>query len=76
MAAADVPADLAVALTGSPRASAAFATLSAQNRYALLFRLGAIRGDAARAKRMAQFVAMLERGETIHPQPRRPLSSA
>jgi uncharacterized protein YdeI (YjbR/CyaY-like superfamily) len=76
MAAAEAPADLAVALTGSPRASAAFAMLSAQNRYALLFRLGAIRGEAARAQRIAQFVAMLERGETIHPQARRPLSSA
>ena len=76
MAAAEVPADLAVAFSGSPRAAAAFATLSAQNRYALLFRLGAIRGEAARAKRIAQFVAMLEQGETIHPQARRPPASA
>ncbi len=76
MAAAEVPADLAVAVVGSPRAAATFATLSAQNRYALLFRLGAIRGKAARAERIAQFVATLERGETIRPQAPRPPASA
>jgi uncharacterized protein YdeI (YjbR/CyaY-like superfamily) len=76
MAAGEVPADLAAALTASPRAGAMFAALSAQNRYALTFRLGAISDQAARAKRIVRFVAMLERGETIHAQARRPPASA
>jgi uncharacterized protein YdeI (YjbR/CyaY-like superfamily) len=45
-----------------------FEILSSQNRYAILFRIhGAKRADT-RARRIAQFVDMLVRGETIHPQ--------
>jgi uncharacterized protein YdeI (YjbR/CyaY-like superfamily) len=64
----EVPADLAAALSGQPRAQAMFEILSSQNRYAILFRIhGAKRADT-RARRIAQFVDMLVRGETIHPQ--------
>lgn len=42
--------------------------LSAQNRFALAFRLHNLKIEAGREKKIADFIAMLERGETIHPQ--------
>ncbi len=72
-AAAELPADLAAAIAASPRAQAMFDALIAQNRYALIYRVSSARDPASRASRVAQFVAMLERGETIHPQKRRPV---
>ncbi|HEX3841054.1 MAG TPA: YdeI/OmpD-associated family protein [Acidimicrobiales bacterium] len=65
-----VPEDLAAELSTQPRAQAMFEILSSQNRYAILFRIhGAKRADT-RARRITQFVDMLARGETIHPQKR------
>lgn len=65
-ATAEVPADLQAAIDASPAAAAAFATLGRQNRFALLFRTqSAVRAET-RAKRIRQFVEMLERGETIY----------
>ena len=72
-AAAQLPADLAAAIAASPRAQAMFDALIAQNRYSLIHRVSSTRDPASRASRVAQFVAMLERGETIHPQKRRPV---
>ncbi|MFE9955529.1 YdeI family protein [Micromonospora sp. NPDC005299] len=71
-AAADVPADLAAALAGNPRARAVFEVLTAQNRYAVIYRLGTAKRAETRARRLAEFVDMLARGETPHPQKRRP----
>jgi uncharacterized protein YdeI (YjbR/CyaY-like superfamily) len=68
----EVPAELADALAREPRALAAFETLTSQNRYAILYRLQALKTAAAHARRIEQYVAMLARGETIHPQRRRP----
>jgi uncharacterized protein YdeI (YjbR/CyaY-like superfamily) len=64
----EVPADLEQALEADPRAQAAFAALSGQNRYAILYRLGTAKRPATRAARIDKFVAMLARGETIYPQ--------
>jgi uncharacterized protein YdeI (YjbR/CyaY-like superfamily) len=64
----EVPADLAAALGANPRATAMFAQLSRVNRYAILFRLGNLKRPETRARRIEQYVAMLARGETIHPQ--------
>lgn len=61
------PADLLAAIAASPKAQAAYDALSAQNRFALSFRTLAMKTDAGRSKRIAAFVAMLERGETIYP---------
>jgi len=44
------------------------ATLSAQNRFALAFRMHHVRTASGRRKKIAAFVEMLERGDTIHPQ--------
>ncbi|MCW5952705.1 MAG: YdeI/OmpD-associated family protein [Propionibacteriaceae bacterium] len=65
-----VPDDLAAALAASPSAAAAFERLSSQNRYAILFRLHHLKTAEARVRNIAKYVAMLEAGETIHPQSR------
>ncbi|MFT4263144.1 MAG: YdeI/OmpD-associated family protein [Nocardioides sp.] len=69
-ATAEMPVDLLAAIEADPAAAATYATLNAQNRYALYHRLTAIRTEAARARRIEAFVAMLARGETPHPQAR------
>ena len=66
----EVPADLAEALQATPAAQATFDRLSSRNRYAVLYRIGTVRRPETRARRIQEFVAMLARGETIHPQRR------
>ena len=66
-----VPDDLQSELDARPAARAFFSELSSQNRYAILHRLGEARRPETRARRLAKFMAMLEAGETIHPQKRR-----
>lgn len=63
---AEVPPDLAAALAACPEAKAFFATLKGANRYAILYRIEAVKKAATRARKIADFIAMLERGETIH----------
>jgi uncharacterized protein YdeI (YjbR/CyaY-like superfamily) len=65
-ASATVPADLQAALDASPAAAAFFSTLRGANRYAILYRVHDARRPETRAGRIARFVAMLERGETLH----------
>jgi uncharacterized protein YdeI (YjbR/CyaY-like superfamily) len=64
----EVPADLTVALDGEPQAKAMFERLSSQNRYAVLYRIHEAKRSDTRMRRIERFVAMLARGETIHPQ--------
>jgi len=61
-----VPPDLQDALNANPRAAKFFATLKGANRYAILYRIGSVKRPETRARKIAQYVAMLERGETIH----------
>ena len=61
-----VPDDLQRELDARPKARAFFAELSSQNRYAIIYRLNDARRPETRARRLAQFVAMLEAGEAIH----------
>jgi uncharacterized protein YdeI (YjbR/CyaY-like superfamily) len=70
-AASEVPDDLAHALAVEPKAAAMFALLTSQNRYAILYRLATAKRADTRARRLATFVDMLARGETIYPQRRR-----
>ncbi len=65
--ATDVPPDLQEALDASPAAAAFFTQLSSQNRFAILFRIGNVKRADTRARKIATFVEMLERGETVHP---------
>ena len=64
---ATVPDDLQQFLEKHPRAKKFFESLSSQNRYAILFRLGTAKRPETRAKRFAQFTEMLKKGETLHP---------
>ncbi|RNE67363.1 YdeI/OmpD-associated family protein [Cryobacterium tepidiphilum] len=65
---AEVPADLAEALAASPEAAELFARLDSANRYAIIFRIGNVKRAETRARKIADYVAMLARGETIHPR--------
>jgi uncharacterized protein YdeI (YjbR/CyaY-like superfamily) len=65
-----VPSDLAAALAAAPRAQEMFDILTSQNRYAILYRVTNAKRPETRARRIAQFVGMLARGETVHPQKR------
>ena len=67
-AAIEVPPDLTEALAAEPKAQAMFETLNSQNRYAILYRIATAKRADTRARRIGEFVAMLARGETIHPQ--------
>lgn len=64
---AQVPDDLRAALDAEPAAAAAFAHLDSRNRYAVLHRVQDARRPETRARRIATFVEMLTRGETLHP---------
>jgi len=63
-----IPEDLQAAIDAEPKAKAMLTKLSAQNRFALAFRTHNMKTEAGRTKKIAAFVAMLKRGETIHPQ--------
>ena len=64
---AAVPEDLQAALEANPRAKAFFETLNKANRYAVLWRIQTVKKAETRARKIAQFVAMLEKGEKLHP---------
>jgi uncharacterized protein YdeI (YjbR/CyaY-like superfamily) len=66
-----IPDDLQAAIDAEPAARAMLATLSAQNRFAIAFRTHNMKTEAGRAKKVATFVDMLKRGETIYPQKKR-----
>lgn len=63
-----IPADLQAAIDAEPKAKAMVAQLSAQNRFALAFRLHNMKTEAGRQRKIVTFVQMLKRGETIYPQ--------
>ena len=63
-----VPDDLQQALDTSPAAASFFLTLSAQNRFAIILRTTSVKRAETRAAKIAGYIAMLERGETIYPQ--------
>jgi len=62
-----VPDDLQQALNVNKEAKAFFSTLNSQNRYAILFRIQSVKKAETRAKKIAQFIEMLARGEKLHP---------
>ena len=63
-----IPDDLQAAIDASPKAKAMLGKLSEQNRFSLAFRTHNMKTEAGRKKKIETFVAMLERGETVHPQ--------
>jgi uncharacterized protein YdeI (YjbR/CyaY-like superfamily) len=69
-ATAEAPEDLRAALEADPAAAARFAELDRTNRYAILFRIGAVKRAETRARKIEEYVAMLARGETLYPRRR------
>ena len=66
-----LPDDFLAAVRRSAKARKTLAGLSAQNRFAIAFRLHHLKTEAGRRRRIEAFVQMLERGETPHPQTRK-----
>ena len=62
----EVPDDLAAALDAEPGARIFFDTLTGANRYAILYRIHEAKKPETRAARIAKFVGMCARGETVH----------
>jgi uncharacterized protein YdeI (YjbR/CyaY-like superfamily) len=65
---AQIPPELATALAANPAAAATFDQLDAANRYAIVYRLHAVKRPATRDRKLAEYVAMLARGESLHPR--------
>ncbi len=61
-----VPPDLEAALKKNKKASDFFATLKSNDRYAFLHRLHTAKKAETRARRLEQFIGMMERGETFY----------
>jgi uncharacterized protein YdeI (YjbR/CyaY-like superfamily) len=61
-----VPDDLQAALDTNKKAAAFFSTLKSAERYSFLFRLHHVKTPETRAKKIRQFVEMLERGDKLH----------
>jgi uncharacterized protein YdeI (YjbR/CyaY-like superfamily) len=68
----EVPAALAAAIAEDPAAQAMFDVLTKANRFALIHRLNSVKRAETRERKIEEFVAMLARHETIHPQKARP----
>ena len=64
----EIPAALGAALKGHRKALQTLAGLSAQNRFAIAFRLHNLKTEAGRTRKLAALVQMLKDGETIYPQ--------
>jgi uncharacterized protein YdeI (YjbR/CyaY-like superfamily) len=64
---AALPQDFLDAVAASPQAQMAVQTLDSKNRYAIYYRLTTVKRPETRAKRIAGFIARLERGEKPHP---------
>jgi uncharacterized protein YdeI (YjbR/CyaY-like superfamily) len=64
---AAVPDDLQRQLDANPRAAEFFSSLDSRNRYAILYRLQNAKKPETRARRLAQFVAMLDEHRKLYP---------
>lgn len=68
---AQIPPDLSQALAANAAAAAAFERLDSANRYAIIYRLDAVKLPQTRRRKLAHYIDMLTRGEAIHPRKRR-----
>jgi uncharacterized protein YdeI (YjbR/CyaY-like superfamily) len=64
----ETPPELLAAIKAEPKALATYEGLSAQNRFALAFRVHNLKTEAGRKKKIEAFVEMPKKGETIYPQ--------
>lgn len=63
-----MPPDLLKAINANPRAKKTFKTLGRMNLFAMTFRTNNMKTVAGRAKKIAELVEMLARGETVVPE--------
>jgi uncharacterized protein YdeI (YjbR/CyaY-like superfamily) len=61
-----VPRDFQAALNGNRKARSFFASLDRANRYAILWRIQTAKRPETRARKIQEFIRMLERREKIH----------
>jgi uncharacterized protein YdeI (YjbR/CyaY-like superfamily) len=62
---AEMPEDFLTALAQEPDAKAFFTTLNKTQRYSFFFRITTAKKPETRSRRIAEFVAMLKRGEKL-----------
>ena len=62
---AEMPEDFLKAMAQEPDAKAFFATLNKTQRYGFFFRITTAKKPETRSRRIADFVAMLKRGEKL-----------
>lgn len=67
-----VPDDLRDALAASPSAQRMWDVLTRTNKFAVVYRVQDAKRPETRARRIQQYVEMLARGDTPHPQKRSP----
>lgn len=67
-----IPDDLLDALAASPGAQRMWEVLTRTNKYAVVYRVREAKRAETRARRIQQYVDMLARGDTPHPQKRKP----
>ncbi|MCB0429746.1 MAG: YdeI/OmpD-associated family protein [Flavobacteriales bacterium] len=63
-----IPKDLARAFKKNPAAHAHFKTLNSQNRFAILHRIQKVKKEETRAKKITEFIELLEQGGFIYPK--------
>lgn len=68
----EVPDDLRDALAASPRAQRMWEVLTRTNKFAVVYRVQEAKRPETRARRIKQYVEMLSRGESPHPQKAKP----
>ena len=61
-----LPEDFLASVAQNPKAAEALKTLDARNRFALVYRINAVKRPETRARKIADFVEMLARGDRIH----------
>ena len=71
-AALEVPDDLRDAVAASPGAQRMWDVLTRTNKFAVVYRVQEAKREETRARRIQQYVEMLARGDTPHPQKRKP----
>jgi uncharacterized protein YdeI (YjbR/CyaY-like superfamily) len=64
---AAVPDDFQAALDRSARAKTFFAALDSRNRYAFRFRIQTAKRAETRARKIQEFIRMLEKKQKLHP---------
>ncbi|KAI0430043.1 hypothetical protein F5Y09DRAFT_308636 [Xylaria sp. FL1042] len=69
---AEPPPEFLAAVAAVPAAQAMWDGLNRSNRFAIYFRLNALKTQAGKERRIAAFVEMLARGESLLPQKQKP----